>query len=126
MVAISDYYKTKLNRMNQFAKEAGLGTIIQALQLRTFTASSHDYLGAHADWTLSSSEKQSKLLVVTNANGGANIIAPAENRDYIVSNGSGQAITIKKAAGTGITIADGKVAEVFYNGTDYARLTADV
>ena len=39
MVAISDYYKTKLNRMNQFAKEAGLGTIIQALQLRTFTAS---------------------------------------------------------------------------------------
>jgi hypothetical protein len=87
----------------------------------------HDYLGAHADWILSASEKKAALLVVTNADAGANIIGPAENRRYTVRNASGQAITIKKSGGTGVTIANGKSADVRYSSTvaDYVRVTAD-
>jgi hypothetical protein len=86
---------------------------------------SHNYAGAHADWTLSAAEARAKVLIVSNANGAANIIAPV-NRKYIVVNGAGFAVTIKVAAGSGIAIANTKTAEVFYNGTDYARLTADI
>lgn len=87
----------------------------------------HDYAAAHADWTLSASEKKAALLVVTNADAAANIIGPAENRLYTVRNASGQAITIKKAGGTGIAIANGKTAIVRYSSSvaDYVRVTAD-
>jgi hypothetical protein len=87
---------------------------------------SHNYAAAHADWTLSDIEKKANVLVVTNASQAANIIAPSEYRKYILVNTSGYAITIKKTAGTGIAVANNKTAEVFYNGTDYARLTADI
>jgi hypothetical protein len=87
----------------------------------------HDYSAGHADWTLSATEKLSATLICTNADAGANIIAPAEARRYIVRNASGQAITIKKSGGTGIAVANGKTAEVVYSATagDYIRVTAD-
>ena len=46
---------------------------------------------------------------------------------YYVRNGSGYAITIKKSAGTGISVANGKTAKVIYSdeAADYIRLTAD-
>jgi hypothetical protein len=88
---------------------------------------SHDYSAGHADWTLSAAEKKADILICTNADAGANIIGPAENRQYIVRNASGQAITIKKSAGTGIAIANGKTAVVKYSSSvaDYIRVTAD-
>lgn len=92
----------------------------------TKVQASHDYGAAHADWTLSATEKFADTLIVTNADAGAAIIAPSEARRYTVINGSGQAITIKKTAGTGITIANTKSAIVEYTGTDYVRITADV
>ena len=85
----------------------------------------HSYASGHADWTLSATEKKALVLSVTLADAGANIIAPAENRMYILKNGSGQTITIKKSAGTGIAVANGKTAVVYYDGSDYARATAD-
>ena len=87
----------------------------------------HDYAAGHADWILSASEKKAALLVVTNADGAANIIVPAENRQYTVRNASGQAITIKKSGGTGVPIANGKTAVVRYSSSvaDYVRVTAD-
>lgn len=87
----------------------------------------HDYSAGHADWTLSAAEKLSATLICTNADAGANIIAPAEARRYIVRNASGQAITIKKTGGTGVAVANGKTAEVIYSATagDYIRVTAD-
>lgn len=87
----------------------------------------HSYSSGHADWTLSATEKKALILSVTLADAGANIIGPAENRVYYVRNGSGQAITIKKAGGTGITVANGKTAKVAYSNadSDYIRLTAD-
>ncbi|MDP3058273.1 MAG: hypothetical protein Q8N36_02315, partial [bacterium] len=53
-----------------------------------------DYGGAHADWTLSAAEKKAAVLVASNADGAANIIGPAENREYVLRNASGQAITL--------------------------------
>lgn len=91
-----------------------------------FNEASHDYAGAAADWTLSATEKNAFVLKVTNANGGCAIVAPAESgRVYLVDNQSGQACTIKKTGGTGISIASTKRAIVWYGGSDYVRITAD-
>lgn len=87
----------------------------------------HDYSGGHADWTLSATEKKAAVLVASNADGAANIIGPAENREYILRNASGQAITLKKSGGTGVAVANGKTAVLRYSNSvaDYIRVTAD-
>ena len=85
-----------------------------------------NFAGGHADKTLSATEKKVAILLVTNADAAANIVAPAENRVYIIINTSGQAITIKKSGGTGFAVANNKTAIAAYNGTDYVRITADV
>ena len=84
-----------------------------------------DFGAGHADHVLTAVEKKTDFLIVTNADAAAKIIAPPENRKYTVSNSAGKAITVKAAGQTGIVIADGKVAQVRYNGTDYQRVTAD-
>jgi len=93
----------------------------------TGLVAAHDYGAAHADWTLSATEKLALKLTCTNASQAANIVAPAENRSgYTVYNNSGFAITIKASGQTGIAIANGKYARVVFNGTDYERLTPDL
>jgi hypothetical protein len=86
-----------------------------------------DFANGHSDHTLTTTEKKAKLLVVIQADQAANIIGPAENRKYVVRNESGAAITIKKTAGTGVAIANGKTAVVMYSSiaADYVRVTAD-
>jgi len=92
----------------------------------TFAASSHDYEAGHVDWTLSAAEAKTLFLTPTNADAGANILAPATtNKVFCVVNGSGQIITILVSGQTGVAIANAKAAFVRCNGTDYARLTAD-
>lgn len=87
----------------------------------------HDYGAAHADWTLSATEKKARTLIVTNADAAANIIVPAEKREYFLRNASGQAITVKKSGGTGVAVANGKTAIVKYSNSvgDVIRVTAD-
>jgi len=55
-----------------------------------------------------------------------NIIAPAISKTYYVINATtgGYAITIKKSAGTGVTIPPGAAALVAYNGTDFQAINA--
>jgi hypothetical protein len=57
-----------------------------------------------------------------------NIIAPTVSKTYVVINSTtgGYAITIKKSGGTGVTIANGETAIVYYNTVsgDYARATS--
>ncbi len=84
----------------------------------------HDYAASSADWTLSATEQKAVLLWVTNAGAASNIVAPAEARVYFVYNNSGQNVTIA-AGGTGITVADARVAGVIYASGDYVRLTPD-
>ncbi len=92
----------------------------------TFTIATHDYEGAAADWSLSTAEARALVLSATNANGGCAIIAPAvAGKTYIVRNATGQNLTIKKSGGSGITIANGKTAQVYYLSSDYVRATAD-
>ena len=85
----------------------------------------HDYGASSADWTLSATEQKAVLLWVTNAGATSDIIAPEEARIFFVYNNSGQSVTIKKSGGTGITVADARVAGVIYASGDYVRLTPD-
>lgn len=92
---------------------------------------SKDWGAATGAWTLSATEKRAAILYLYNTSGtGSTIVAPSESgRVYTVFNNSGYAVTIKKSGGTGISIANGKVASVAYftshASTDYMRLTAD-
>ena len=51
----------------------------------------------------------------TRAGTARNIIAPASSRAFLITNGTTVAYTIKKSGGTGVTIAAGETAIVFYN-----------
>jgi hypothetical protein len=57
-----------------------------------------------------------------------NIIAPASSKMFLVTNATtgGYAITVKKSAGTGVSIANGETALVYYNivSGDYAKATS--
>jgi len=91
----------------------------------SFTIGAHDYGAGHADWTLSAGEALYMVHKPTNADAGANAIIPtATSRPYIFINGSGQIITVKTAAGTGIAIANGKTHIVMSDGTNVIALAA--
>ena len=140
---VSSFYqdagKTKLMTVPNTASDTLCAIVAtQTLTNKTLTApvvatpdftlgvTTHDYGAAAADWTLSAAEMKATLLTVSNASGAANIIAPnTSGKVYIVVNGSGQAITIKKSGGTGVAVATTKTATVIHNGTDYIRVTAD-
>lgn len=92
----------------------------------TFAASTHDYSGAAADWTLSAAEIKTMFLSTSNSSGATNIIAPTTaNKVYVLYNATASACTIKTAAGTGVEVATTKTAIVRCDGTNYVRVTAD-
>lgn len=63
-------------------------------------------------------------LNLTGTSGGAqNLIVPAIEKQYIVSNGCADAITIKNSTGTGIAVPAGKTMVVFNNGTNVVDVT---
>ena len=57
---------------------------------------------------------------------GRNIIVPNKGKRYILFNNTLQILTITTAAGTGIAVGVGKTAQVYCDGTDVVRETADV
>lgn len=91
----------------------------------TYTIGAHNYGGAAADWTLSASELLVPIHKPTNASGAVNAIVSQTVRSYTFINATGQALTVKTAAGTGIQIANGKTAMVLCDGTNVIRLTPD-
>lgn len=85
--------------------------------------------GTSSATNIGSTSAQYYILNLTGARTAArNIIAPASSRSFLVTNGTtgGYAITIKKSAGTGVAIAAGETAIVFYNSVtgDYAKATS--
>ena len=91
-----------------------------------FTIGAHDYGAAHADWTLSAGEQLYAVHKPTNANQAVNAIIPtAVIQPYIFINGTGQALTVKTAAGTGPTITSGKTAIVMSDGTNVIALATE-
>lgn len=91
----------------------------------TVTITAHDYGAAAVDWTLSAAELLKPVQKAINASGAVNAIVAVTLRPYIFINASGQALTVKTAAGTGITIANNKSAMVMSDGTNVIRLTPD-
>jgi len=103
-----------------------LNTPVVASPDITFHSVAHDYAGAAEDWTLSASELKAFILKPTNANGAVDaIVADTANKIYVAVNGTGQALTVTTAAGTGIEIANAKSAIVMSDGTNVIRLTPD-
>jgi hypothetical protein len=91
-----------------------------------FTIGAHDYGAAHADWTLSAGEQLYAVHKPTNADQAVNAIIPtAVIQPYIFINGTGQALTVKTAAGTGPTITSGKTAIVMSDGTNVIALATE-
>ena len=87
----------------------------------------HDYAAGHADWTLSAAEGRGRVFTTTNAAvGGANAILPAGFVGiFAVSNTSGQTVTWKYAASTGIANATAKKQILFADGVEVYSLKAD-
>lgn len=83
-----------------------------------FGVATHNYGGAAADWVLTKNEANCGILIVTNAGGAANIIAPNDlGRFFFVKNDSGYDVVVKSAgAEAGTTIADGNSVIVFNTG----------
>jgi hypothetical protein len=104
----------------------GSGSVNATAFNPTFGVSAHDYGAAAVDWTLSAAELAQLIVTATNANGVVNAIAtPTAGKVYIVSNGTGYALTFKATGQTGIVVANGKTAILRGNGTDFVRVTAD-
>lgn len=80
-----------------------------------------------ADRTLLESEWGNSTIKITGTLTGAkNVIVPANQPSTFFINGTGQTLTFKTAAGTGIAVATNKTACVRADGTNVIRLTADV
>lgn len=139
-MAISDATKRQIDRQIHVGTDQPLGAAVQTAEQNVaqlmsdmsnqkdlvYGVATHDYGATATAWTLSASEALKRVLIVTNASGAADIVAPATaGIGYIVRNTSGQAITIKKAGQTGITIASAKNAQVVGIGTDFVRVSAD-
>ena len=87
---------------------------------------------AGVDYTLSTAEALCNILVVTGSPSGQSIIAPTLTTSgasllYTVRNAGGDSgtVTIKATGQTGVDIATGKTAEVYFLTDDYVRKTAD-
>ena len=106
----------------------------QTLTNKTLTApvltlgvATHSYGTGHVDWALTVAEMNANILTATGTSdaGCAAVATPTVGKVYILSNATGQIVTIKAAGETGIAVANGKTAIVMGNGTDFVRVSGD-
>lgn len=91
-----------------------------------FSIGTHSYGSAHADWTLSAAELLKTVHKPTAADQAVNAIIPTTaGKPYVFINGTGQALTVKTAAGTGVAITNGKTAIVMADGTNVIALATE-
>jgi Chaperone of endosialidase len=107
---------------------AGTNNITQDSDI-TLTVSNGNNSSSFTSTATNSTVAQYYILNCTGSRTAArNIIAPATSRSFVITNGTtgGYAITIKKTAGTGVSIAAGETAVVFYNTVtgDYVKATS--
>ena len=81
-------------------------------EVKLRATATHNYGGAHADWTLSVNEQAASFITATNADAGANVLlgAALPGACYFINNASGQILTFKVTGQTGGTIAASKRA----------------
>jgi hypothetical protein len=106
-----------------FAAESTFDTIV------TGVASTY-YMDATGTHTLTYSEMNKMLIVLSSGTGVETIIAPDEaGRAYIVRVNTGGAqctsVAFRTSSTAGVSIAVDKTAMVYHNGTKYIRVTAD-
>lgn len=82
---------------------------------------------AGEDWTLSSAEAKSVLLVLASGSGTPSIVDAYSSTGAIkiIRNAANVAVTTKMSGQTGVSIASGNTAVLINSGTDYVRVTAD-
>jgi len=79
------------------------------------------------DHVLTNSEARAGILIVSGTYAGSITLPAAAGRKWLVQNKSTQTIVFKRAAQTpGVSIATLKCAEIWCDGTDIIRATADV
>ena len=102
------------NNITSMVEEAiaGLSTI------NTWSTNSHTLTTANG----TTSESRSAILVLTDTGtaltGAGEVICPDATKLYVVKNDTGQTITVKTSAGTGVDIRDGQVRSVFCDATN--------
>lgn len=74
----------------------------------------------------STDQARMAVLLITGSPGTSrNIVAPSRSKWYIVRNGSDSSVVVKGSATTGVTIASGKTALVFWNGSDFQTVASN-
>jgi len=75
-------------------------------------------------------ESRAAMLLLTDStsdlSGAANLICPALSKVYIVKNGTGQAVTVKTASGSGIAVANGNTSLLFCDGTNVVEAVTGI
>lgn len=116
----------QLNGTAPASTSAVLTTPVMTDPASSFTVGTHDYAAGAVEWVLSAAELLKTIHNPTNANGAVNaVVALATKRPYTFINTTGQALTVKTPAGTGIVIASTKTATVMSDGTNVVRLSLD-
>lgn len=78
---------------------------------------------SNGDGSASNQARYAVILVTGSAGTSRNVVAPGGSSSrnwYVVKNGADAAIVFKASATTGVTIASGAEAVVYWNGSDYA------
>jgi hypothetical protein len=82
--------------------------------------------GTSSATNIGSTTAQYAILNVSGAMTAArNLIVPSSSRIYLINNNTtgGFALTVKGSATSGVTLVNGEKAHVFWNGSDYAKLS---
>jgi hypothetical protein len=82
--------------------------------------------GTSVATNIGSTTAQYAILNVSGAMTAArNLIVPSSSRQYVINNNTtgGFLLTVKGSATTGVTLVNGEKAHVFWNGSDYAKLS---
>lgn len=104
------------------------GSIVGGLSGPVYGGYSTHSFTAHEDWTLSTAEAKTLLLICSSGDGTtASIVVYPLNAGqmFIVRNASIGSVTVKASGQTGATIATTKTAIVVSSGTDFYKVTAD-
>jgi len=82
--------------------------------------------GTSSATNIGSTTAQYAILNVSGAmTAASNLILPSSSRQYVINNNTtgGFALTVKGSATSGVTMVNGEKAHVFWNGSDYAKLS---
>lgn len=107
---------------------ATLKARFEALEAQTPQSNLQSVPFTNADVTLTQTQYNTRIIEATGTlTANVNAIVPDGAREWVVANKTTGAFTftIKTAAGTGVTIASGKRAIVYSDGTNVVRVTAD-